>query len=58
MDVKNGVEAQNSYASFKYLEKEDIERESTYLLKYCGQDTYSMYEVLKGLAKKIAISTK
>lgn len=54
-EVKNGLDAQTSYLMFKTLPKEDIELEREKLLIYCGQDTYSMVEILDGLIKKLNI---
>lgn len=51
-DVKNGIDAQTSYLLFKTLPREDIELERKKLLIYCGQDTYSMVEILDGIKKK------
>ena len=53
LDVKNGVEAQISYLQFKTMPYEDILKEREKLLIYCGQDTYSMVEILDGIRKKI-----
>ena len=49
LEVKNGVEAQVAYAKFKYLPKEDIQVLRESLIKYCGQDTYSMFKILSKL---------
>lgn len=49
LNVKNGVEASSTYAMFSYLPKEDIEIYRKDLIKYCGQDTYSMVIILNKL---------
>lgn len=53
LDVKNGLEAQEAYSKFKYMEKEDIEEEREKLIKYCKLDTWSMVTILKGLKELI-----
>ncbi len=53
LNIKNGVIASNSYAKFRYLEKEEIEEIRKDLIDYCGQDTWSMVVILKGLKEKI-----
>ncbi len=55
LDVQNGVDAQVAYLQFKNLPKEDIIEERKKLLTYCGQDTYSMVEILDGIIKKIEL---
>lgn len=51
LGVKNGVEAQIAYGMFKTLDKEDIISLRNQLIEYCGQDTYSMYLILKEIDK-------
>ena len=51
LGVKNGVEAQIAYGMFKTLDKEDIISLRNELIEYCGQDTYSMYLILKEIDK-------
>lgn len=49
LDVKNGLEAQETYSKFRYMEQEDIEIERNKLIEYCKLDTWSMVVILKGL---------
>ena len=53
LKIYNGVIASCSYAKFRYLNKEEIEEIRTDLIEYCGQDTWSMVIILKGLKEKI-----
>ena len=53
MEVANGVEAMITYASFPKLDKLDFEHKYQKLVEYCQQDTYAMYEVLKGLRETV-----
>ena len=53
LDVKNGLEAQEAYSKFRYLEKEDIELERKKLIDYCKLDTWSMVLILRELKKLI-----
>ena len=53
MSVRNGVEASSTYASFASLPQEDIEECRAALIKYCGQDTYSMVIILNKLYELI-----
>lgn len=51
MNVANGCEAIAAYGAFKYSSNEEIEKIRQDLIKYCGLDTYSMVEILRGLRK-------
>ena len=53
LSVRNGVEASSTYASFASLPQEDIEECRAALIKYCGQDTYSMVIILNKLYELI-----
>lgn len=53
LNIKNGVAALCSYAKFRYLDKEKIEEIRRDLIEYCGQDTWSMVVILRGLKEKI-----
>ena len=49
MDISNGVEALVTYAKFKTMNKQEYEYKYQKLVEYCCQDTWAMYEILKGL---------
>lgn len=49
MEIGNGVEAMVAYAKFDKLLPLDYKHKYQKLIEYCQQDTYAMYEVLKGL---------
>lgn len=49
MEIGNGVEALVTYAKFDKLLPLDYKHKYQKLIEYCQQDTYAMYEVLKGL---------
>jgi len=51
MDVSNGMEAVYAYASFKNLNKGELEEVRTSLKQYCKQDTWAMVEILDNLRK-------
>lgn len=53
LDVKNGLEAQEAYSKFRYMEQEDIEEERNKLIEYCKLDTWSMVVILEGLKELI-----
>jgi len=49
MDVSNGMEAVYAYASYAEYEEEDLKNKQLALVEYCKQDTWAMFEVLRGL---------
>lgn len=53
LNIRNGVMAYCNYAKFRYLSSEEIEEIRRDLIEYCGQDTWSMVVILKGLREKI-----
>lgn len=53
LNIRNGVMAYCNYAKFRYLSSEEIEEIRRDLIEYCGQDTWSMVVILKGLKEKI-----
>ena len=53
MEVGNGVEAMITYASFPKLLPLDYKHKYQKLVEYCQQDTYAMFEVLKGLRESV-----
>lgn len=53
LKVKNGTEAIALYAGFKRLPPEDIEVLREDLIKYCRQDTWSLFLILDALRKRI-----
>lgn len=55
MGVANGTEAIAAYASFKYLDKADLELLYQDMIEYCKQDTWAMVVILLGLAKKVGL---
>ncbi|MBE6144131.1 MAG: DUF2779 domain-containing protein [Firmicutes bacterium] len=53
MEIGNGVEAMIAYATFPKLNEREFKHKYQKLVEYCKQDTWAMYEVLKGLKKKV-----
>lgn len=53
MEIGNGVEAMIAYATFPKLSEREFKHKYQKLVEYCKQDTWAMYEVLKGLKKKV-----
>ncbi len=53
MEIGNGVEAMIAYATFPKLNKREFKHKYQKLIEYCRQDTWAMYEVLKGLKKEV-----
>lgn len=53
LNIQNGVSALCNYAKFRFLGKDEIEEIRKDLIEYCGQDTWSMVVILKGLKEKI-----
>jgi hypothetical protein len=49
MAVSNGMEAVYAYASYADYEEEDLINKQNALVEYCKQDTWAMFEVLRGL---------
>lgn len=49
MDIANGVDALVTYAKFKQMNKQEYEYKYNKLIEYCRQDTWAMFEILKGL---------
>jgi len=58
MEIGNGVEAMIAYSKFPKLEKNEFEHKYQKLVEYCKQDTWAMYEVLKGLKKLVNYQDK
>lgn len=53
MEIGNGVEALVAYATFPKLNEREFNHRYKKLVEYCKQDTWAMYEVLRGLKKKV-----
>lgn len=53
LNIQNGIIALCSYAKFRYLSSEEIEDIRKDLIEYCGQDTWSMVVILRGLKEKV-----
>lgn len=53
MEIGNGVEAMIAYARFPKLNESEFNHKYQKLVEYCKQDTWAMYEVLKGLRKEV-----
>ena len=53
MEIGNGVEAMIAYAKFPKLNETEFKHKYQKLVEYCKQDTWAMYEVLKGLKKEV-----
>ena len=53
MEIGNGVEAMIAYARFPKLNESEFKHKYQKLVEYCKQDTWAMYEVLKGLRKEV-----
>jgi len=53
MDVSNGMEAVYTYASYMDYEGEDLQDKQQALVEYCKQDTWAMFEVLRGLREMV-----
>lgn len=53
LDVKNGNDAQVTYARFIYMDEEEYKQKYNSLLEYCKQDTWAMFEVLEGLRRLV-----
>lgn len=58
MEIGNGVEAMIAYATFPKLNEREFKHKYKKLVEYCQQDTWAMYEVLKGLKEKIGYVDK
>jgi len=52
------VDALVTYSKFDKMSKEQFERAYNSLVEYCKQDTWAMYEVLKGLKKLVNYQDK
>ena len=53
LDVKNGVEALVTYASFLKMSKKEFEIKFKSLLEYCKMDTYAMVAILQRLRELV-----
>lgn len=58
MEIGNGVEAMIAYSKFPKLDKYEFEHKYQKLVEYCKQDTWAMYEILKGLKKLVNYKDK
>lgn len=47
--VHHGGEASEAFLAMQTMEKDELEKWRSYLLKYCGLDTYAMVKVLDKL---------
>ncbi len=54
MEVSNGMEAVYAYARYPEYDPEDLVKKQEALVEYCKQDTWAMFEVLRGLRKFVA----
>ena len=53
MEIGNGIEALVAYATFSKLNEREFKHKYKKLVEYCRQDTWAMFEVLKGLKKRV-----
>lgn len=58
MEIGNGVEAMIAYARFPKLNQSEFKHKYQKLVEYCKQDTWAMYEVLRGLKKEVGYQEK
>lgn len=53
MEIANGVQALVTYAKFKQMDKVEYEYKYQKLVEYCQQDTWAMFEILKGINESV-----
>ena len=58
LEIQNGTEALITYANYKKMTKEEFQKQTEALKKYCAQDTWAMVEILNSLRKMIQQMSK
>lgn len=53
LEISNGEQAFTAYVTFPTLDEKDFKKSYNALVEYCKQDTWAMFEILRGLKEKV-----
>lgn len=55
LEISNGEQAFTAYVAFPTLDEKEFKKSYNALVEYCKQDTWAMFEILRGLMEKVNV---